>query len=224
MKKNLLKGSKKLIKFAKLTQNEYFINEAQKNLRKIVKAQSRKYKTRGYKEKRLKVLEQKTISQYENTLRRLGNDAKYIDVRTENNRLKVPNLKDLNLKQVRESTKSIRGNYLKRNFKTFNISTQGISKMNNIQGLLTEFNVAVLANIWKYPETLKKYFKEFFATSKNKELNEKIKSLFGNENLYEFMNGLQKLSQIAPAKLEQIAKSNKEIADSISIVEGILKK
>lgn len=224
MKKNLLKGSKKLIKFAKLTQNEYFINEAQKNLRKIVKAQSRKYKTRGYKEKRLKVLEQKTISQYENTLRRLGNDAKYIDVRTENNRLKVPNLKDLNLKQVRESTKSIRGNYLKRNFKTFNISTQGISKMNNIQGLLTEFNVAVLANIWKYKETLEKYFKEFFATSKNKELNEKIKSLFGNENLYEFMNGLQKLSQISPAKLEQISKSNKEIADSISIVEGILKK
>lgn len=224
MKNNLLKGSKKLIKFAKLTENEYFLKEAQKNLRKIVKAQSKKYKTKGYKEKRLKVLEQKTISQYENTLKRLGNDAQYIDVRTENNRLKVPNLKDINLKQVRESTKSIRGKYLKRNFKTFNISTTGISKMNNIQSLLNEFNISVLINIWKYPETLKNYFKEFFATSKDKFLNNKIESLFGNENLYEFMNGLQKMSQIAPAKLEQIAKSNTEISESISIVEGILKK
>lgn len=220
---NLLKGSRKLVKFAKLTKDDTLLNEAQKTLRAVQKASKYAYKVKNYKKLRLKNLEQETISQYTRILRELGVNNSKIKVRTKDNKLKVPNLKQLDLKEVRKSTKNIRGKYLKKNLKNFDVPFSSIKNDNNLQNILKDLDISVLNNIWKYKDALEKYFKKFFNESKNEILNETIRSLFGREEISDFMFGLKKMSDTSPSLLKKVLKDNNTIKGAINLVKALLK-
>lgn len=212
--KALIQGSKKLVKIAKLSKNNLFLNKAQITLRQVQKVSSKKYKTKGYQEKRLKVLEQKLIAQYENTLKTLGQNNKSISVRNKDNTFKAPKLGELDKKEIRRETNFISGNYLKKNLK--NLGLEGsINNYNNLQNLLKDFDAATLQLIWKYKETVERYLDKFLTNSKNRIINETLRSLIGKEEISEFMFGLQKLATTKPTVLK------KEIGVNSAITEGI---
>lgn len=212
--KALIQGSKKLVKIAKLSKNNLFLNKAQITLRQVQKVSSKKYKTKGYQEKRLKVLEQKLIAQYENTLKTLGQNNKSISVRNKDNTFKAPKLGELDKKEIRRETNFISGNYLKKNLK--NLGLEGsINNYNNLQNLLKDFDAATLQLIWKYKETVERYLDKFLSNSKNRIINETLRSLIGKEEISEFMFGLQKLATTKPTVLK------KEIGVNSAITEGI---